>query len=595
VGALALFAVWSLLSMGWAESADRALTEGDRWILYAVFLLVIVLLLADRRDGELFVFSAAVGVVCIAAYELIEMLFGDGPALFGATRLLEPLGYINGLGGYFLLGVWPLVAAAERLRNHALAGLAAGGATLLACLVLLTESRGTLFAFVASAFVLLAIFPGRNRRAWLLLILLGGVALAWGPVTDVTEPVSAAQAAPPAATIERGAEWSLVAAAVVAFAWGAGRWAVDSLRRDSTTASAHLFRISVVLLCAIAVTAAIVGLLAVKDPVGRVSDQYFAFTKLEQVETGSRLTAGGGNRYDYWRIAWDQFADHPLDGVGAGNFDRTYFLERRTREDVRQAHSIELQTLGETGIVGALLLGSFIIAVFLGILRRARAAAGDEGETLLGVAATGVFVVWLAQTSVDWLHLIPGITGIALGAAAILLVPSGARPEEDTGLRPIPVLGMVAAVGLALVAIVFVGRATLAQHYRSEAQDELRSNPRAALDHASESLSLNPDALQGYYAKSAALARLGGYPPAKRAMVEAIDREPHNYVSWALLGDLATRRGAISEAMAAYRRASALNPRDLELKLLGSRRSLVEQLHRDPDAVGPLVERASLP
>ena len=34
-------------------------------------------------------------------------------------------------------------------------------------------------------------------------------------------------------------------------------------------------------------------------------------------------------------------------GVGAGNYDRTYFLERRTTEDIRQPHSIELQTLGE--------------------------------------------------------------------------------------------------------------------------------------------------------------------------------------------------------------------------------------------------------
>jgi hypothetical protein len=591
VGALALFAVWLLLSMGWAESADRALTEGDRWILYAVFLLVLVLLLADRRDGELFVFAAAGGVLCIAAYELVEMLFGDGPALFGATRLLEPLGYINGLGGFFLLGVWPLVASAERLRNHALAGMAAGSATLLACLVLLTESRGTLVAFVVSALVLLTIFPGRNRRAWLLLILLGGVALAWGPVTDVTEPVSAAQAAPPAAAIERGAEWSLLAAAAVAIIWGAGRWMFDVLRRDSTAAAANLSRISAVLLCAIAATAAVAGLLAVNDPVGRVSDQYDAFTKLEQVETGSRLTAGGGNRYDYWRIAWDQFADHPLDGVGAGNFDRTYFLERRTREDVRQAHSIELQTLGETGLVGALLLGSFIVAVFLGILRRARAAAENEGETLLGVAATGVFVVWLAQTSVDWLHLIPGITGIALGAAAILLLRPGSDAPREA-LWPMPLPALIPVVAVAAAAVVLIGRPTLAQHYRSTAQDQLAGDPRAALDRADESLSLNPDAVQAYYAKSAAFARLDEYAAARQAMMEAVRREPHNYVSWALLGDLATRKGSIAGAMAAYRRASRLNPRDRELRLLATRRRLVAQLHREPDAVGPLVERA---
>jgi tetratricopeptide (TPR) repeat protein len=148
-------------------------------------------------------------------------------------------------------------------------------------------------------------------------------------------------------------------------------------------------------------------------------------------------------------------------------------------------------------------------------------------------------------------------------------------------------------VALAVVAIVFIGRPTLAEHYRVAAQKELRSDPRGALADAEEALSLNPDALQSYYAKSAAYARFAAYLPARRAMREAIEREPHNYVSWALLGDLATRRGSISAAMSAYRRASMLNPRDSELRLLASRRALVERLHREPDAVGPLVERAA--
>ena len=55
-------------------------------------------------------------------------------------------------------------------------------------------------------------------------------------------------------------------------------------------------------------------------------------------------------------VGFNQFADDPLKGIGAGNYDRTYFLERRTTEDIRQAHSIELQTLGELGLVGGLLL-----------------------------------------------------------------------------------------------------------------------------------------------------------------------------------------------------------------------------------------------
>ena len=53
-------------------------------------------------------------------------------------------------------------------------------------------------------------------------------------------------------------------------------------------------------------------------------------------------------------------------------------------------------------------------------------------------------VVNVDQTSVDWLHLIPGLTGIALGGAAILLRPesgdggSGGDDNGSGGNRPEP-------------------------------------------------------------------------------------------------------------------------------------------------------------
>ncbi len=181
VAGLLIFAAWCLLSTGWAESVDRAITEGDRWIVYSVFLLLLVLLIAEERDGEIFVFSAVLAILCIAGYELAMMLGGEGASLFGGSRLLQPLGYTNGLGGYFLLGFWPLIVVAERTRGHLFAGLAAGAATLLASLVLMTDSRGTAFAFAASAIVLMALMPRRNRRAWIVLAVSGRTGPCLGP------------------------------------------------------------------------------------------------------------------------------------------------------------------------------------------------------------------------------------------------------------------------------------------------------------------------------------------------------------------------------------------------------------------------------
>ena len=582
---LLLFAAWCLLSVGWAEYAERAITEGDRWILYGVFLLVLILLIADKRDGEIFLVSTVLAVLCIAGYDLTKTLVGEGSSLFGGSRLLQPLGYVNGLGGYFLLGFWPLMAVAERARGHVLSGLAAGLATLLGSLVLLTDSRGTVVAFGVSAIVLLALLPRRNRRAWALLVVLVGLGVAWNPLADVTRALPPGHSVPLAETIRRGAEWSVLAAVCVAVGWGTGSWIVDSLRDRSLLIARRLPQVSAVLLSGVAVAVIVTALVAVRDPARSVSEQYDAFTQLKSVSPSARFTSGGGDRYDYWRIAWAQFLDHPLDGVGAGNFDRTYFLERRTNEDVRQAHSIELQTLGETGIIGALTLGAFFVAVFVGFWRRARAARSRGSETGLTVAAAGMFIVWFTQTSGDWLHLIPGLTGIALGAGAVLLLRPGHTGEGGVRFRALPPLGMVSAFALAVVAIVFIGRPTLSEHLRTEAQNELGSHPRAAILAVNESISLEAYAVQGYYIRAAALARLDAYRPAKNALAEAISREPHNYVSWALLGDLATRRGAVSEALRAYGRASSLNPRDHGLRSLGSQPGLIARLHSDPGAV----------
>jgi cytochrome c-type biogenesis protein CcmH/NrfG len=47
---------------------------------------------------------------------------------------------------------------------------------------------------------------------------------------------------------------------------------------------------------------------------------------------------------------------------------------------------------------------------------------------------------------------------------------------------------------------------------------------------------------------------------------EAARREPRNFVTWALLGDLAVRSGNMAVAKQNYRRALALNPRDVGLR-----------------------------
>jgi hypothetical protein len=306
-----------------------------------------------------------------------------------------------------------------------------------------------------------------------------------------------------------------------------------------------------------------VGLAALNDPAHAVSRQWDAFTKLQVAGTQkTRFLSGGGNRYDYWRIAADEFKDQPLRGVGAGSYQFTYFKDRRTTEDIRQPHSLELQQLAELGLVGGALVALFLGAVLWGFARRASAARRSASEAGMVVAAGGMFVVWLVHTSVDWIHLLPGVTGAALAAAAVLLSPWRRAAVTGSGRGSLHKLAIAGCAVLVVAAAVFLGRATLADRDATDAQAALPSQPRTALIEAARSLALNGDAISTYYTRSAAYARLGDYARARAALLEAVRVEPDNFVTWALLGDLAVRHGDSALAKRYYGKAHALNPRD---------------------------------
>ena len=118
------------------------------------------------------------------------------------------------------------------------------------------------------------------------------------------------------------------------------------------------------------------------------------------------------------------------------------------------------------------------------------------------------------------------------------------------------------------LAAVSLSRQALSEHFVSAARSALGQDPATALREADRALRLDPEAMGAYYAKAAALARFNEAGAAKAALREAARREPGDYVTWALLGDLAVRTGNLGEAGRLYRRALALNPRDPSLLAL---------------------------
>lgn len=570
LGGLAGLWLWSLLSIRWAESADQAMIEANRWLLYASLFAILVLVLRDDFLGRVVVYAATAAIAAFAGYVCVCLVAGGAGDMFLLGRLNEPLGYVNGVAGYLLVGLWPLIALAERARG-ALSAAAVAGTALVLSVLLLCQTRAVLPALVLSLLLFVVFVPGRTRRIWIMVVAGAAVLVAAGPLLEVYDS-SRAGNLPTDDTLRAAGLAALAGALAAGVAWFVAE-------RLVSTAGARIPRgagkvLAAVPLAAVVVGMGVAGALSLDDPAQKVRDEYRAFVDLDTSEEGSsRFTTGSGFRYDYWRVAVKEFRDRPVAGWGAGNYDSRYFRERRTSEDIRQPHSLPLQLLAEVGIVGALFMAVFVVAAGYGLARRMRSARGNADQRFLVVAAGGMVVVWLVHTSVDWLHLIPGVTGFALAGVAVLVGP-WRRPDEPARragiVRRSVVLG---AAVLTLVGALTLGRYVLADHYRTQAQGSLAANPDAALARADDALSLNDESLQAYYIRAAALARRGEYAPARDALLEAGRREPNDFVSWALLGDLATRRGDRRLARRSYRRALRLNPRDRDLRSLVARTS----------------------
>ena len=559
--------LWSWVSASWAESTDQALVTAGRWALYAAMLTALLLLARSERERWIPMIFATIGVLVAAGWVVLNLLQGDADSLFFAGRLRDPLGYTNGQAGYFLLGFWPCVALAEQDRSKVLAGVGAACALVLGSLLVLSQTRGVLPATAASALVIVALVPGRPRRIFALgAIGLGLVAIS-APLLDVYQNVPKGVSSADPELVKLAGRRILLAALVVGVAWGTLQAILARVSAGGSQAGAWLRDGERFLAAGLVVVALLAAIVAVGDPVDKVRRQYDDFVNLRTDAQGdsSRFLSGGGYRYDYWRVAWLEFKDAPLIGQGAGNYDDLYFTERRTGEDIRQPHSIEMQTLAELGLVGMLFLLLFVGGVAAGLWHQSRRAVDRPERRIVAVAAGGAFVAWLAHTSVDWLHIIPGVTGVALCAALALVAPWTRRRGAQVGTRIVTVALVAAA---AVFAADSVGRLAYADKDRIDARAELRTDPVEALRLANHGLALNDQSVPLMYLKSAAYARLGLYQPARRTLLDAVELEPRDHLTWALLGDLAARRGNFRLARRYYLRSLALNPKSDSVRSL---------------------------
>jgi O-antigen ligase len=556
LAALTALLALGALSMTWAESVDRAWLESGRLVLYVAFFGLALFAIRDRRQGLAAMTAITAGAAAVVIATEVTLFSDSAPGQFSGFRLNEPIGYVNGVAGCLLIGTWMFVGLAERFRSWWAQAVLMGLATMGGCLLVLTQSRAVMPA-IAVSIVCCLVPVGRLRRAWFLTFVLAGIALASPRLLDVFAQEHLKETLLPRPdSVHPAATAALFASIGTAAAWGlacaVASW-VGISRQVRAAAAATLV---------VLVVTAVAAAFAFEDPVGRIDRAAHDFLELKVDPTATeRFTSGGGYRADLWRIAWDQFERKPLTGIGLGNYELPFVIERHHQQYVKQPHSLEMQMLAELGIFGLVALALFVAGVYAAAWRARRA---DPAERAVLVAGLGAFTVWLTHTSMDWLYNLPAITGMALLAAAAV-AGLGRRPARALSHRSDRVTRLLAVCAVALAAAA-VGRHWVADLYRESGQRALAHHPVRALEQASASLQLNPDSLETDYLAAAAYARIGRYDAARVTLLKATRLEPSRYVPWALLGDLAVRKGRLSEAKRYYARAAELNPLEKSLK-----------------------------
>jgi hypothetical protein len=255
------------------------------------------------------------------------------------------------------------------------------------------------------------------------------------------------------------------------------------------------------------------------------------------------LRSNSGNRWVWWREAVGAFSDAPVRGWGAGSFPFVHRLYRDDRLAVRQAHSVPLQVLAETGLVGGLLgLGGLGL---LGWAAATRLRIARGRDRLYVAALLGGAGAWGVHMWFDWDADIPGVTLPLLAILGVLAArPPGAGDAIDAVRPPADERAPAGPRAAALLAGALVLAALVASAYLPWLADEKAADAtfvgaaggeerlEEAAKLADEAIQLNPLAVDPVLAAVTIAHERGRYAQVADLLEEAVERQPDNPDVW---------------------------------------------------------------
>jgi hypothetical protein len=563
-GLLAAFATWTGLSAFWAASPERAFNELDRVALYlGVFALAVAA--APRASARRWVGGLALGLTAVGLLALTSRLFPNLIAeprelaqIFPAAerRLSYPVGYWNGLATLVAFALPALLFCAVHTKSLVVRALALAPVPALAATVYLTSSRGGSIAAALAVLAYLALSTRRWTALGATLVAgagsVGAIAVLVALPELVDHPHEAAEAIGQGQSAALLIGIACVATAVI-YA-GLARF-LPSPPGLGRTGSAVLVGIIVALFAA--------GLVAAR-PVHRFHEFQKVPPELGSASVQKHLFSGSGNgRWQLWEASIDEFQTRPVIGRGAGSYEAWWAEHGTLAFFVRDAHSLYLETLGELGIVGLVLLTAFFIAILsVGASRLKR--FGEERSAVAALLA--ILLAFLLEAGVDWMWELTAV-GVVMALVAGLLAGPATEPlpvfAALDDLRPRPLRLVRVGTMVILMALVVAEAIPLlaAMEVRHSQDAANRGDFTAALKDARGAQSLQSWAATPYLQSALVYEQADDLPSAIREIRRALRRDDSDWRIWLVAARLETKAGQIEEARGSLARARELNPR----------------------------------
>ncbi len=322
------------------------------------------------------------------------------------------------------------------------------------------------------------------------------------------------------------------------------------------------------------------------SPLGGKADALTAAASVFQANPEKEV--GVQERFAFWRATLRMIADHPVLGVGPGNWERVYpSYDRGATLAIigfnRRPHNDYLWIASEYGLAGLGAYLWFLIAGFsclMGMARSqrpfARVAAPIFAISLLAILGDACFAFPKEQPQVTMFFYL--LLGLAAGATSgervkgqgsrvpFRLSGKGDDPVNRPGggfaFRLIPYLFL--ALSLIAVAVSW-RRIAFDEHYLNALVGSWSErNAQGVLAETQSALEYGAFRPEIFFLEGQAFQNLNRFPEAEAAYRQAVAAAPYDRYAHEGLGLIALNRGRLQDALSHYRTALSLSPASMD-------------------------------